>query len=170
MDKSLFLIGMPGAGKSHWGKIIADRWQVPFIDLDEEIEHSEQRTISKIFEADGEPYFRTQEGIVLSRIVDTMQKPFVLSTGGGTPINEANFQLMKEHGIIVYLKATPQLLLANLQGETDKRPLLTIDEKMVKILQDLLAKREQTYLMADYIFEVDGLAFSTFEPLIKHSS
>lgn len=167
MDKSVFLIGMPGAGKSFWGKAIADKMQTSFFDLDDEIEKEEQRTISKIFEQDGESYFRKQESIVLSNIILSAQKPFVLSTGGGTPIDEANFNLLKQHGVIIYLKASPELLLANLQDEKDKRPLLKQDEKMIQILRDLLAKREAVYHKADFVCDVDGLYLSSFESILN---
>ena len=68
MDKigrNIILIGMMGTGKSTVGRLLADTLGYTLIDLDAEIERVEGRTISEMFEADGEPYFREAESVAL---------------------------------------------------------------------------------------------------------
>src|SRR5262249_37541084 len=83
--RSIVLVGMMGAGKSSVGRRLAARLGVPFVDADTEIEKAAGMTITEIFTAHGEPYFRSGETRVIARLLEA--GPQVLATGGGAFMN-----------------------------------------------------------------------------------
>lgn len=161
MKPMIFLIGMPGAGKTVWGKRLAAYYHWLHTDLDEVIEHTTGTTIARIFETEGEPAFRRHEQAVLQGVIHTAQQPVVVSCGGGTPLFQDNLEQMKRHGPVVFLDATIDTLIRHLQGESVKRPLLANGDIISK-LTGLLAKREPVYRQADHIFKVEDLTEATF--------
>ncbi len=166
MNNIIFLIGMPGAGKTWWGRKLQQSYALPFWDLDEYIERKEGLTIRGVFESIGEGGFRTKESASFKELVQKTNKPFVLSCGGGTPLNPVNFGLMKENGCVIYLKAELSTLMTNLQKEPAKRPLLN-DEELKQRLEQLHEERHAIYEQADYILQVEGLTASRFAPIIS---
>jgi len=80
----IFLIGFMGCGKSHWGKQLSQKLQMPFFDLDEKVEENEGKTITEIFADYGEEYFRLLEKDVLHLLTESHES-FIMATGGGTP-------------------------------------------------------------------------------------
>src|SRR5215470_14570730 len=93
-----------GAGKSTVGRRLAKRLGWKFIDLDEEIERREQRSIPDIFRENGEPYFRDVEQLCL-RDVSSANKA-VIALGGGTFINPENRAIAENGGLTVWLKVS----------------------------------------------------------------
>ena len=91
-----------GTGKTHWGKIWAKEKAMSFYDLDEVIEQTHHRTISNIFEEEGEEQFRLWEKQALHGFGQRDQ--FILSCGGGTPCFFDNMDWMNDHGITIYLR------------------------------------------------------------------
>ena len=83
--RSVVLVGMMGAGKSSVGRRLASRLGIPFVDADVEIEKAADMTISEIFSAHGEAYFRAGETRVIARLLES--GPQVLATGGGAFMN-----------------------------------------------------------------------------------
>ena len=102
--RSLVLVGMMGAGKSSVGRRLAARLGVPFIDADAEIEKAAGMTITEIFAAHGEPYFRAGETRVIARLLES--GPQVLATGGGAFMNAETRTAIRAKGISVWLRAT----------------------------------------------------------------
>lgn len=151
------MIGMPGCGKTYFGKKLADELHRIFIDLDEVIEQKEQKSITQLFDTDGETYFRKQESDLLKNITTHTTEPTVISVGGGTPCFYNNMEWMKQNGITVYLKASIQTILKNLNTNNTHRPLLSNDISTEQILSDLLSKRANYFEQADYNFEVEHL-------------
>jgi shikimate kinase len=145
----IFLTGMPGSGKSTCGKLLAEQINYPFLDLDEIIEYREGKTISSIFEQDGEDYFREVESAVLKFTVEDNEK-MVLSTGGGTPCFLDNTAFMKKHGKVVFLDIPLEILIERLKEE-EHRPLLKTEKELKDTLVDLYNKRIAVYQEADYI-------------------
>jgi shikimate kinase len=97
-----FLLGLPGSGKSHWGKIWSEKINLPFFDLDEVIYNNEGESILDIFRTEGEDHFRNLETFYLNKLI-TNYKSFILSTGGGTPCFNSNMSLMNDKGITIFL-------------------------------------------------------------------
>ncbi len=137
-----------GSGKSYVGKRLAEQLDFQFIDLDAYLEQKTQRTISTIFEEEGEDYFRNLERACLYEMASF--ENIVVSTGGGTPCFFDNIQWIRENGISVFLKPDINLMVQRLKSETDKRPLLA-DQDAVTLrdfIQDKLRQRLPYYNQA----------------------
>lgn len=119
----IYLIGFMGAGKTHWGKILSKKLELPFYDLDELIVASEGRPITRIFEEEGEEYFRMKEKEVLYMITDSHPN-LLLSCGGGAPCYFNNIDYMNLHGTTVWLNTSFDILLGRLRQQKAHRPLL----------------------------------------------
>jgi shikimate kinase len=104
-----FLIGFMGSGKSHWGKLWAAEYKLGFIDMDEEIEIRERKSVSEIFDSKGEDYFRSVEAGLLRTYEEIGSS--IIACGGGTPCFHNNLKWMNEHGLTIYLSATPEQIL-----------------------------------------------------------
>ncbi|MQF98228.1 MAG: shikimate kinase [SAR202 cluster bacterium] len=162
MQENLIFTGFSGTGKSRVGKIVAKMQSVKFIDIDQSIVLKTGKTISEIFDSSGEQYFRTLE----SQEVDMAcsESGIVISTGGGTIIDERNYFRMKNSGVIVCLDAKPETihkrLLKQKEGfkNQEVRPLLTGTEPITTI-RNLKRQREHYYDLAD--FKIDTEKMST---------
>ena len=119
--RSVVLVGMMGAGKSSVGRRLAARLGIPFVDADVEIEKAAGMTISEIFAAHGEPYFRAGETRVIARLLEG--GPQVLATGGGAFMNADTRAAIRAKGISVWLRATLEVLNRRIKRRGD-RPLL----------------------------------------------
>lgn len=128
-----------GSGKSTVGKMIAEKLILDFVDLDQFIEKKEKRSISDIFELEGERYFREIELKYLKELLDAPKRK-VIALGGGTPCSEASWEILDDQ-YTVYLKAGANKLLGNLiNDKSNMRPLLkgkSIDELLAFIILKL---------------------------------
>jgi shikimate kinase len=98
----IFLIGLPGSGKTTVGKDLARKLSVPFLDLDAEIETREKQQIQQLFKTQGESYFRKIESMVLKEWC-TSTRDFVMATGGGTPCFFDNMDQINKSGESIFL-------------------------------------------------------------------
>lgn len=144
-----------GTGKSTIGKVIAQRLGRPFLDTDLLIEKEAGMTIPHIFAEQGEERFRFLERTVIGRVCD-QQWEAVIATGGGAMVNEENAQKLKDSGTVICLTATPEVILARVQGNDD-RPLLKGDDPLGKI-QTLLNARAEAYAKADVTIDTSLLS------------
>ena len=150
----VFLIGFMGAGKSTVGRILADRLGLPFVDLDSEITHSAGRTITEIFDAEGEQGFRSRETAALASLADIPAS--VVACGGGVVLIDENRRLLKRTGVVVYLKVSAEEAIARI-GDTTGRPLLAHGDA-AHMAATLLATRETLYgTVADAVVDTGGL-------------
>lgn len=143
--RSIVLVGMMGAGKSSIGRRLAARLGIPFSDADAEIEEAAGMCIADIFEAHGEPSFRSGEARVIARLLE--HGPQVLATGVGafmTPQTRANIH---SKGISVWLKAEIDVLSRRVRRRSDRPLLKTADPTAT--LAGLLAVRNPIYGEAD---------------------
>ena len=131
---NIILIGFMGSGKSVVGHLLAQALKMDYLDTDELVARTEKRTISQIFQKEGEAYFRKIENEVLKTLQN--YDNFVLSTGGGMVLLEENVALLKSMGSLVLLWAEPAAIYERLKAKRD-RPLLQVPDpqaEMVKIL------------------------------------
>ena len=98
----IYLTGFMGSGKSTIGPILANTLGYRFIDLDSYIEKLVSKTVSRIFAEQGEPAFRLLETEAVQSL--TREQDMIISLGGGTLATGENLRLVKEHGILIYLK------------------------------------------------------------------
>lgn len=145
LKRSVVLVGMMGCGKTAIGSRVATSLEVPFVDLDQEIEQNEGKTIPEIFAKYGEAYFRDKEQQTIRDILNS--KICILATGGGAFINSDTRQLIKKLGTSVYIRADYEVLLERVSRKHN-RPLLEKGDKG-EILKGLMQKRCPIYEEAD---------------------
>ena len=163
----IYLVGLPGSGKTTLGRQLAERLELRFIDLDEAIVAEAGKSIAEIFSCRGESNFRIMEREVL-RSISAVEGGFVMATGGGTPCHHANMDFMNKQGRTVYLDVSPGDLALRLTGEgVEKRPLFkncdqqgltrelsALKEKRQVFYNQATIKIEDNQITVDSIFEV----------------
>lgn len=125
MTKNLVLLGMMGVGKSTIAMVLAHRLRRPLVDTDAEVERIAGRTISTIFDEEGEAAFRQLERLAVDVVARRSDQ--VVSVGGGAVLDDANVMALRSSGVLVELRAPLETLAARLaseQGPAATRPLL----------------------------------------------
>jgi len=135
----IFLVGFMCSGKTTVGELLAKRLGWRFVDIDKEIEKREGMSIPDIFERKGEAYFREIELKTLKELSE--REHVVISTGGGLGANPEAMKLMKERGVVVWLKVSFEDFMKRC-GNDEGRPLLKLGEKK---LRRLLEERNRIY-------------------------
>ena len=155
-----------GSGKTHWGKIWAEREKVSFYDLDEKIEKACGMTIADIFEKKGEEKFREIEQYHLREF--GKERDFLLACGGGTPCFYDNIEWMKSQGKVFYLKAKPELMVKHLVDETTQRPVIKnlSAADLLPFVKMKLSEREPFYERAHHVLNVDQLNEDSLSPFL----
>jgi shikimate kinase len=170
-SNTLFLIGMPASGKTHWAEQLSARHNINMLDTDDIIEDEEDCSISELFDKKGEAYFRQREHEVLLNIIAQQQEegaePLLVACGGGMPCYNNNMQLMNEGGTTLYLRSSAAVLIERLLAEFEKRPLLSEQQDLQDYARQLLEERKKYYEQADQIIDTENLSLITFEPIIK---
>ena len=138
---NLFLVGLPGAGKSTLGRQLARKLGKRFVDADAELEQRLGVSITTIFEIEGESGFRDREEMVLSDL--TCMANIVLSTGGGAVLRPGNRWRLRDNGTVVYLHAEPSTLYGRIRHNRN-RPLLRTSDQLAR-LAELYAARDGLY-------------------------
>src|SRR5208337_496158 len=129
----------------------ADALRFTFLDTDRVIEARAGKSITEIFEQEGEAVFRDWEGRIVEEL--TRRTKTVIATGGGLPVNEANLASLKSHALVVCLWASPETILERVRDHTH-RPLLKEPDPLAKIRQ-LLEVRAPFYRQADVLVSTE---------------
>ncbi len=164
----IFLTGMPASGKTYRAAQLSEVYKIPYADLDEQIELQAGKTISEIFETEGEQAFREMERDVLIRLIKQSDKPVIIACGGGTPVYADNMETMKSNGCVVYLRANIELLASRLKKEfIGKRPLLSGSDDLDDKLTAMLKVRKNIYEQAHYVIDAETDSITNFEQIIR---
>lgn len=147
----IFLVGMPGSGKSTLGKQLAEKLGRNFFDLDAEIERMAGWVIPDIFEQVGEDYFRELENSVLMMLIK-LNEPAVIATGGGAPCFYDNMDQMNAAGATIFLDTSMDTILERVRQEKASRPLVNQmqEDTMEEDMKSLYEKRLPHYKKASF--------------------
>lgn len=164
MKTSIALIGFMGTGKTVVGKALAEKLGKEFIELDALIEQQAGKTIPQIFEQDGEVRFRELEIGVTREVAG--KKNAVIACGGGIVLNKINIDRLRGECIIVYLTASPGVILKRTAGDKDERPVLKAADK-ARHVRGLLKFRRPFYeRAADITINTSRLGINSVADLI----
>ena len=153
---NLFLIGYRGSGKTSVAQALADEIGWSWIDADAELELRADKSIKQIFAEDGERPFRDLESAVVADLA--ARDRHIIALGGGAILREENRQAIQRGGQVVWLKASPETLLARINSDpttTERRPNLTAQGGLEEIRR-LLSERTPLYAAcADLAVDAD---------------
>ena len=155
MNTNIVLIGFMGCGKSSVGKRLAGRLELEFLDSDDLISVRAGKTITEIFDSEGEENFRERETEVLRSIDGSAG--IVLAKGGGSILREENRELLRRIGIVIWLHADPESLFER-ASRRRKRPLLDVENPR-GTFRDLLESRMPLYENTAFV-KVDATGLS----------
>ncbi len=162
--KRIILTGFMGTGKTAVGERLAKRLKFDFLDTDLMVEEETGKSITEIFEKEGETIFRNHEKKMVKKALE--RDKVVIATGGGAIVDPESLKLMKDKGIVIGLSAAPETILKRITG-MDTRPLLKSKDQMKKI-ESLLSHRSPYYRQADKIIDTTKKALEeTVEEILK---
>lgn len=153
----IYLIGLPGCGKSTLGRQLSKRLNIPFIDLDTAIEQRESKEVKDIFKHKGEDYFRKVESETLKRISEGLPD-FIMATGGGAPVFFDNMEFMNSFGQTVFLDVPPRVITERIvKADKEERPLLARlgPDELKDQIEFLRSQRIRFYNQATYKITAD---------------
>lgn len=153
--RHLVLVGMMGSGKSTVGAACAAARAIAAVDTDDLVVLEAGRTVAEIFTTDGEAAFRALERRAVRDAIAS-PVPTVISCGGGAVLDPENRRVLRDHGFVVWLRATPTTLETRLGSGDPARPLLSGAPVGVTLAR-LLARRESAYEAAAHaVVDTDG--------------
>lgn len=140
-DKNIVITGFMGTGKTAVGQMVAKLLNRDFIDTDHTIEKRAGKSIPLIFTQSGEAHFRRMENELIEELAS--KNRMVISTGGGTFLNNDNYRLLDKSSIIFCLSARPDIIYKRL-AEVNDRPLLG-QSPSVERIKEILEERKGDY-------------------------
>ncbi len=141
-----------GTGKTEVGKILAARMKRAFVDIDDRIIEATGMTINDIFKGYGEDFFRDIESEVIEK--SSAEKDLVISTGGGSLLRTKNIENLKRTGVLVWLTASPEEIIARISDDRH-RPILNVPDR-IGTVRELLARRVGSYRVSDITVDTEG--------------
>ncbi len=148
-EARVYIVGFMGSGKTTVGRLLAERWEVPFVDLDAAFEAMAGETIRQTFETRGEDWFRERETELLRGTAGLPRA--VVALGGGTFVFPENAAFARRHGVTVFLDVPFEILGERLSGKTADRPLF----RSLEEARQLWEARLPFYRMADWTIRVN---------------
>ncbi|MFC1987844.1 shikimate kinase [Chloroflexota bacterium] len=155
MRTNIALIGFMGTGKTAVGQLLAKKLDKKFIEMDTLIEQKAGKTIPEIFQQDGEIAFRELEIELTKEIAD--ERNAVIACGGGLVLNKINVDRLRENAIIVYLTASPRVILKRVSAEEGQRPLLEVEDPTLNVLEMLRFRKPSYERAADVTINTSKL-------------
>lgn len=159
--RSIYLCGFMGCGKTHIGRKLSKKLEMPFVDLDNYIVEKENRSIPEIFEKSGEPYFRKLEAECLKEL----EEGYIVATGGGTLINDDTARYANAHGITVFLDARFPVCYGRIKDDKN-RPLVANNTR--EELYKIFLKRKSIYKRNSAVaVKAEGTGYEITASVIK---
>lgn len=156
-----------GVGKTTYGLKLARALNLDFIDLDAQIVSSEGKSVKKIFDEEGEAYFRSIEAENLRLLAESNN--VVVSLGGGTPCFHNNMKWLNEFGLTVYLKLDSKSIYNRLSNAKSERPLISdrTESEIYEYIEVSLKEREVFYEQSKIVVEAINLKTKTLVSIVK---
>jgi XRE family aerobic/anaerobic benzoate catabolism transcriptional regulator len=155
-QRRIALIGLRGAGKSTLGSRLARHLDVPFIELDAEIERDLGLSLSEIFALSGQSAYRRSERRALNGVLERHRR-FVLAAGGSIVAEPETYEELLARCFTVWIKASPEEHMSRVIAQGDLRPISDNNEAMAD-LNRILAARNPLYARADAVVDTAGAA------------
>jgi shikimate kinase len=149
--RNIALCGFMGTGKSSVGRLVAETLHFAFLDTDTVIEARAGKSISQIFDEQGEAAFRELEKRIVKELA--LRDRTVISTGGGLVVDPENLESLKSHALVVCLWASPETIWSRVKNQSN-RPLLNEADPLEKI-RSLLAERAPCYKQSDVLLSTE---------------
>lgn len=149
--KSIVLTGMMGSGKTSVGKILAQYLDFDYVDVDDEIEKRESKSISEIFEQDGEEYFRHIEAKIIKELI---KDNCVVALGGGAFEDFNTREFLLKNSTIVYLQTSAKWIYKRIKNDS-QRPLLK-DNMSIDKIDEIINLRKNNYEKAHIVINTDN--------------
>jgi shikimate kinase len=167
----IFLIGFMGCGKTHWGRLVSQKLNMPFFDLDEKIVEHEGRSIADIFKKEGEEYFRLLEKDLL-HLISESHESFVMACGGGTPCFYNNIDYLKKQGTVVWINCSTECLYQRLKKEREERPIIAdfSDNELKAFIIKKNSSRKIYYQQATVILPEEHFTIENLVNKIFHAN
>lgn len=165
MKPNIALIGFMGSGKTTVGKLLAKSLDMKFIDIDRTISVRTKKTIPEIFKEYGEEYFRDLERDIIRE--ESINNNVVISTGGGSIIDNSNLKNLKTTSFIIFLDCDIETIYNRIKDSTN-RPLILNSDNVFQTISELYSKRKMLYqISADFIIKInsDTNLYDTVETL-----
>jgi shikimate kinase len=140
-EDNIYLIGPMGSGKTTIGQRLANLLGLRFLDCDHELESQTGASVTLIFDVEGEEGFRARETRMLEEL--TTRSGVLVATGGGAVLKEENRKMLRERGLVVYMRTSVQQQLRRL-GRDKTRPLLQTKDRRAKLTR-LAEERNPLY-------------------------
>lgn len=152
---NIVLIGYRGTGKSHVGRLLAERLSFPYVSIDKAIVSRAGLSIPELVKQYGWPGFRDRESLEVGEI--SVWDSIVIDTGGGVIERPENVKALRENGCIIWLKATVSTIISRIEGGSN-RPALTEGKSFTEEVAEILERRSPLYREAAmYEIDTDGL-------------
>lgn len=164
LTRRIALIGLRGSGKTTVGRYLAERLNLPFLDMDEELVRVKGKSIPEWVGEEGWESFRDAEEYLLKSM--TAHEPVVLSTGGGVIGRESSRLMIREHFFGVYLHWPPLLLAHRIRNDAN-RPPLKPGTSLNQEVKELYTERDPLYREAASLVLQNTATTSVNDILLK---